>query len=266
MLDGYNRNINYLRVSVTDRCNLRCTYCMPGEGIPLLSHNDILSFEEITGFVRTAVELGIDKVRITGGEPLVRKGIVELVGMLASIEGIRDLSMTTNGQLLQNFADPLKKAGLNRVNVSLDTMDPERFLTFTRIGSLNKTLEGIEAAKQAGLEPVKINCVVKKSRLEEDAREVEDYALKNGFQVRFIREMDLARGIFYRVDGGEGGKCITCNRIRLTATGDVKPCLFNPLAWNIREYGYRGALVRAVTNKPACGTVNKTGHFSNIGG
>ena len=127
MLDRFNRHINYLRISVTDRCNLRCTYCMPEEGITLLPHEDILTFDEITEFARVAVKNGIDKIRITGGEPLVRRGITKLVEMIASIDGVRDLSLTTNGILLEKFAGELKAAGLNRVNISLDTIDPERF-------------------------------------------------------------------------------------------------------------------------------------------
>jgi len=127
MFDRYNRNINYLRISVTDRCNLRCTYCMPAEGVPMLSHKDILSFDEIIEVVKLAVAGGVDKIRITGGEPLVRKGILELVTLIAQIPGIRDLGMTTNGILLDRFAGPLKIVGLHRINVSLDTTDPKTY-------------------------------------------------------------------------------------------------------------------------------------------
>lgn len=266
MQDAYNRHINYLRISVTDRCNLRCRYCMPAEGITLLRHEDILNFDEIIEFTRIAVSHGVDKVRITGGEPLVRKGIIDLVRRIAAIEGIRDLSMTSNGVLLGKYARELKQAGLQRINVSLDTLDPLRYREITRTGDLSRVIAGIGAAAREGLSPVKINCVVKKSRLEKDAVEVAAFAMNHGCEVRFIREMDLARGIFYAVDGGEGGKCSTCNRIRLTATGDVKPCLFNPDAYNIRQMGAEEALLAAVHNKPACGTRNKSGRFSAIGG
>jgi cyclic pyranopterin phosphate synthase len=126
--DRFNRNIDYLRISVTDRCNLRCTYCMPEEGIQLLRHEDILSFDEITSFTKVAVENGVTKVRITGGEPLVRKGITTLVRMISEIKGIKDLSMTTNGVLLKQFANELRAAGLHRVNISLDTVDPENLI------------------------------------------------------------------------------------------------------------------------------------------
>ncbi|MBN1387648.1 MAG: radical SAM protein, partial [Bacteroidales bacterium] len=146
MYDRYNRRINYLRVSVTDRCNLRCRYCMPAEGIKLISHDDILSFDEITDFVKVAVDMGIDKVRLTGGEPLVRKDLPVLVEMLAGIKGIKDFSMTTNGTLLGKFAKTLADAGLQRVNISLDTMDPLKYTWLTRRGDLNQALEGIDAA------------------------------------------------------------------------------------------------------------------------
>ena len=155
MLDRFDRNINYLRISVTDRCNLRCTYCMPEEGIQLLRHEDILTFDEITSFTKVAVENGVTKVRITGGEPLVRKGITALVRMISDIPGILDLSMTTNGVLLKEFAGELRSSGLHRVNISLDTIDPEKFNTITRSGNINDVFEGIRAAKDAGLLPVK---------------------------------------------------------------------------------------------------------------
>ena len=133
MLDRFNRNLNYLRISVTDRCNLRCRYCMPEEGIKLLPHDEILSFDEITDFTRVAVKHGVTKVRITGGEPLVRKGIVTLVTMLSGIEGIKDLSMTTNGILLKQFAGGLRSAGLQRINISLDTVDPDKIFIYYKI-------------------------------------------------------------------------------------------------------------------------------------
>jgi cyclic pyranopterin phosphate synthase len=137
MFDRFNRKLNYLRISVTDRCNLRCTYCMPEEGIKLFRHEEILSFSEIAEFTKVAVANGVTKVRITGGEPLVRKGITALVRMISDIEGIEDLSMTTNGTLLNQFAVDLRNAGLKRVNISLDTIDPEKFKAITRTGDIN---------------------------------------------------------------------------------------------------------------------------------
>jgi len=184
VLDRFNRNINYLRISVTDRCNLRCVYCMPEEGIRLLSHSDILSFDEIKKFTEAAVAKGVTKVRITGGEPLVRKGITTLVSMLSEIKGISDLSMTTNGILLKQFAGELRSAGLHRINISLDTIDPAKFRAVTRTGNISDVFEGIEAAKTAGLLPVKINCVVKESKEEEDAKGVTRFCENNNLEVK----------------------------------------------------------------------------------
>ncbi len=266
MFDSYNRRINYLRISVTDRCNLRCIYCMPAEGIELMQHSDILSFEEIMEVVDAAILLGVDKIRLTGGEPLVRKGIVNLVQMIASRPAIRDLGMTTNGQLLEQFATPLKEAGLHRINISLDTINPEKYHQITRGGDIEKALNGINASVKAGLSPVKINCVIDKTPSEPDAQQVAEYGKKLGLQVRFIRQMDLEKGEFYIVDGGSGGDCTTCNRLRLTANGMIKPCLFNDMEYSIRELGAKQALQDALGNKPSCGTINKHGEFYNIGG
>lgn len=266
MFDRFNRKLDYLRISVTDRCNLRCRYCMPEEGIKLLSHNDILTYDEITEFTAAAVARGVQKVRLTGGEPLVRKGIVKLVSMLSAIEGIRDLSMTTNGILLGKYASELKEAGLHRINISLDTLDPLKFEYITRNNSLKDVLDGIEAAVKAGLTPVKINCVVKESANEKDAVEVTDYCRKNGLEIRYIRQMDLVNGHFYVVEGGTGGDCQLCNRLRLTSNGKLKPCLFNDLEFDIRELGYKRAIDLAAAQKPECGTNNRRDSFYNIGG
>ncbi len=266
MLDSYSRNINYLRISVTDRCNLRCQYCMPAEGVELIHHKDILSFEEIYDIVKVCVRQGVDKVRITGGEPLVRRGIVDLVKMVASIPGINDLSMTTNGTLLNQFALPLAQAGLNRINISLDTLRPDKYRTITRVGDIRNVLTGIEAAVDAGLTPVKINCVIRKSKDEPDAREVESFCRGKGIQVRFIKEMNLSSGVFSTVIGGDGGNCKSCNRLRLTANGMIKPCLFSDLEFDVRELGIEQAIARAIGKKPESGTENKVNSFSNIGG
>ena len=266
MYDRFNRNINYLRISVTDRCNLRCTYCMPEEGIQLLSHKDILSFDEIKDFTEVAVANGVTKVRITGGEPLVRKGITTLVRMISDIKGIIDLSMTTNGVLLKQFADELRAAGLHRVNISLDTIYPEKFATITRTGNINDVFEGIKAAKNTGLLPVKINCVIKESKEEEEANAVTGFCKDNNLEIRYIRQMDLIKGHFSMVDGGTGGDCSLCNRLRLTANGKLKPCLFNNIEFDIRKLGFEKAIKLAIELKPECGSKNETGSFYNIGG
>jgi cyclic pyranopterin phosphate synthase len=266
VFDRFRRNINYLRISVTDRCNLRCTYCMPVEGIKLLRHEDILTFDEIRDFTQVAVNNGVTKVRITGGEPLVRRGIITLTRMLGEIKGIKDLSMTTNGVLLKQYAEELCDAGLHRVNVSLDTIDPQRFRAITRTGNINNVIEGIIAAKAAGLLPVKINCVIKGSKEEAEAKAVAVFCKDNNLEIRYIKQMDLIKGHFSTVDGGTGGDCLLCNRLRLTASGKLKPCLFNNEEFDVRELGFEEAFMMAVESKPECGSKNETGAFYNIGG
>jgi len=270
MEDNFGRNISYLRISVTDRCNLRCIYCMPQEGVKLIDRSMILTYKEIEDFTRIAVTKGITKVRITGGEPLVRKDVTTLVRALASIEEnnnrITDLSMTTNGSLLSDFALELKSAGLMRVNISLDTINPRQYADITRGGDINSVFRGISAAKSAGLTPIKLNCVVESSRDELNAKGVAEFALREGLEVRYIPLMNLRSGIFGRVDGGEGGDCPHCNRLRLTATGMLKPCLFNDIEFNIRELGAEKAIELALQHKPLAGSHNNSDCFYNIGG
>ena len=266
MFDSYNRSINYLRVSVTDRCNLRCVYCMPEEGIKLIDHSDVISFEEIIEVIKEGIKLGIKKVRITGGEPLVRRGILDLVRMIATLNGINDFGMTTNGILLEEYAVELAKAGLHRVNISLDTVNPDKFRQLTRGGDISKVFAGIKAARIAGISPIKINCVVKNSSLEPDAVEVRRFCLQNDLEARFIHEMDLNTGCFSLVEGGDGGNCEHCNRLRLTANGMIKPCLFSNIDYSIRELGVHEAMIRAIRTKPEKGVVNNYDLFHNIGG
>ncbi len=239
---------------------------MPEEGIRLFRHEDMLSFNEIAGFTEVAVRNGITKVRLTGGEPLVRKEIVSLVKMVSAIEGIKDFSMTTNGVLLKEYAEDLKKAGLHRLNVSLDTLDPERFSYITRGGNIDDVLNGIKSAQDARLLPVKINCVIMDSPAEEDARSVTRYCRENNLEIRYIKQMDLTRGHFSTVVGGTGGSCAMCNRLRLTSDGKLKPCLFNDIACDIRGMGYEEAIKKAVDLKPERGSNNLSGKFYNIGG
>ncbi len=266
MLDLFNRHINYLRIAVTDRCNLRCRYCMPEEGVCMVKHSDILTYEEIQEVVAIAVPLGIDKIRLTGGEPLVRKDIVDLVRMISSVDGVKDIGLTTNGVLLQQFATPLAEAGLRRVNISLDTIDATKFSEITRGGDISMVFAGIDAAKKAGLDPVKINCVTKSTADEPDALAVKKYCKENGLQVRFISQMNLSAGHFGVVQGGTGGDCTQCNRLRLTPTGKMKPCLFSGLEYDIRTMGIRQAIEAALFAKPEKGTINHNNCFHNIGG
>ena len=265
MFDRFDRRIHYLRVSVTDRCNLRCVYCMPETGVPPLRHDDVLSFEEIDQVVRAAVRMGVDKVRLTGGEPLVRKGVLSLAAMLAQIRGIKDYAVSTNGVLLADFASGLKEAGLHRANVSLDTLDPDRYRRITRGGDVERVLAGIDAAVATGLTPVKLNCVVERSASEPDARQVADFASEKGLQVRYIRRMDLAAGRYWPVEGGDGGDCARCNRLRLSSDGWVRPCLFSDLAFSVRQHGPEQALRKAVEAKPEAG-VSSASLFHQVGG
>jgi cyclic pyranopterin phosphate synthase len=238
---------------------------MPDEGIKLLPPDSILSFEEIVAFTKLAVQAGITKVRLTGGEPLVRKGIVELVAMLASIDQLEDLSMTTNGILLPDFAHDLKKAGLKRINISLDTINPDKYCQITRTGDLAQVFKGIDSAIDAGLNPIKINCVLL-GQPDEETELLRSFCQERGLKLRFIHQMNLKTGEFSTVEGGEGGNCSRCNRIRLLPNGDLKPCLFSDLAYNIRKLGYSEALQLATGNKPKSGTYNQSGEFYNIGG
>jgi cyclic pyranopterin phosphate synthase len=280
MKDSFGREMTYLRVSVTDRCNLRCRYCMPAEGLTMLRHEDILSYEEIVDVVVAAVEFGFRKIRLTGGEPLVRRGVLGLVSMLASIDGVEDLAMTTNGTLLAGQAAALKAAGLRRVNVSLDAIDPARYEQITRGGSVADAIAGIDAAIAAGLAPVKINCVVARSPDEPagdlgpeefepagpDARAVAVFAADRGCQVRFIREMNLAGGQFSTIRGSKGGHCPSCDRLRLTSDGFIRPCLFSNLKFDVHKFGPRQAIRLAVAAKPQAGLTCDDRTMNRIGG
>ncbi len=266
MIDRYKRKINYLRISVTDRCSLRCTYCMPAEGVKLIEHNEVLSFEEIYQVTKQAVELGITKVRLTGGEPLVRRGILGLVSMISSIEEVEDFAMTSNGIHLSEFAQPLIDAGLHRLNISLDTVNPLRFSEITRGGDLAKVLAGLNAAKEVGFSTIKLNCVIQKSSSKKDAQEVARFGKREGFEVRFIKQMNIDKGTFWTVEGGTGGICSQCNRLRLSSNGNIYPCLFNDIYFNIRELGITEALKKAVDKKPESGTRSNNNEFYTLGG
>lgn len=193
MKDGFNRKINYLRVSVTDRCNLRCLYCMPQEGIIHRQARDILSFEQIHRITRLASEMGVEKVRITGGEPLVRKGLADLVRQLRGIPALKEICLTTNGVYLADYAFSLKDAGLDRVNISLDSLNPDKFSRITRGGSLDAVFKGIEAAFSSGLAPVKINVVLLKGFNNDEVLDFAELARERPLEVRFIEHMFTGR-------------------------------------------------------------------------
>ena len=287
--DGFQRGISYLRISVTDRCNLRCIYCMPREGVPLVAHSDILSFEEIQMVVRAAAELGIDKIRITGGEPLVRLHLTELIRMISDIDGVDEISMTTNGILLGKYAKDLREAGLRRVNVSLDTLKVGRFKDITRTGELADALKGIRAATEAGLNPVKINMVPMKGINDDEIIDFAKMTLESGWHVRFIELMPFKRNVelipsnllrsqietlgnlepyfgitvtgparYFRLPGTTGTIgfisavsepfCEGCNRLRLSATGMLFPCLFSQNGMDLRTHLRRGVPLEELKN------------------
>ncbi len=189
--DAYSRPVRDLRISVTDRCNYRCTYCMPLDEYVWIDRSEILSFEEITRLARLFAGLGVNKIRITGGEPLVRKDLHRLVGMLSDLDGVDDLCLTTNGSLLSEQIGELTAAGLKRINVSIDTLDPEKFRQITKRGDLSKVLEGIFAAKSVGLHPIKINAVIERGLNEDDIIPLVEFAREHGFSIRFIEYMDV---------------------------------------------------------------------------
>jgi GTP 3',8-cyclase len=266
MIDSFGRTIDYLRISVTDRCNLRCQYCMPPDGVKLLPAEDILRFEEIVDVVRAAVGLGVTKIRLTGGEPLVRRGIETLVRMVAAVKGVSDLAMTTNGVLLAAHAVALAAAGLRRINVSLDALDPARYAAVTRGGDVRHVLAGIDAARRAGLKPIKINCVIGPEGPGCDAEQVAAFARREGLEARFISQMDLAAGCFSVVHGGSGGDCPRCNRLRLTSDGQIRPCLFSDLSFSVRRLGAAEAVKQAVAAKPQAGSACCDRPLHTIGG
>jgi GTP 3',8-cyclase len=192
MLDQYDREINYLRVSITDRCNLRCTYCRPKEGIALKGHEDILRYEDIIRVVTQAVKLGLIKVRLTGGEPLVRRGFVEFVAALKKIEGLQDISLTTNGILLDRFAEDIFQVGINRINISLDSLNKEKYSQITGGGNIDDVLRGIAAAEKAGFSPIKINAVVINGLNDDEVLNFVEWAVTKPFQIRFIEIMPIS--------------------------------------------------------------------------
>jgi cyclic pyranopterin phosphate synthase len=191
LIDSYNRPINYLRMSITDRCNLRCVYCMPKEGLSLIGHDDILRYEELLRIAGIAVKKGITKIRLTGGEPLVRKGVVEFVSALSGIAGLHDLSMTTNGLLLSQAALPLRNAGLKRLNISLDSLNPDKYSKITRGGDINQLIAGIKRAQEAGFSPIKINVVVIRGINDDEITAFAKLSLEKNLHIRFIEYMPV---------------------------------------------------------------------------
>ena len=267
MLDSYGRNIHYLRVSVTDRCNLRCTYCMPAEGVPFILHERILRYEQIGSICQTAAKMGFDKIRLTGGEPLVRKGIVELVSIIRKIQGIETLSMTTNGTLLAPLAAELAARGLSSVNISLDTLDPAQYSLLTRGGKVQDAIAGIQAARVAGL-PVKLNVVVSTtdSASNGDLPAIEAFARKEGCTVQTIRYYRLDEPKYDDSSYMRPPPCGDCNRIRLLSTGEFKPCLHSDLSVPVDFSNIEQSIRDCVNLKPSCGQSAAQHLVSAIGG
>jgi cyclic pyranopterin phosphate synthase len=268
MFDKYNRQIDYLRISVTDRCNLRCTYCMPEEGVVLKNHKDILSYEKILEVVKEATGLGIKKVRLTGGEPLVRKGILFLVQQLKKLPGLEELTLTTNGLLLDKMARPLKKAGLDRVNISLDTLDPGKYKKLTRIGDIKNVLKGIDAVIEAGFKNTKLNMVLIPGFNDNEVVAMQAFCREKGFYLQRINHYSLTdiESIDRSYVAERPLKCERCNRIRLTADGKLKPCLFSDMEIPLDFYNLKESLINAIQCKPESGTMNVTTQNWQIGG
>lgn len=265
MLDRFDREITYLRISVTDHCNVRCTYCMPAEGVPLKHHKDMLSFEDITEVTRAAVQLGITKVRLTGGEPLVRRDIVTLVRMLADIEGLEHLAMTTNGSLLHRYAVPLRDAGLHSLNISVDTLDPERYRTITRVGDLDAALRGVDAAIAAGF-PIKINMVVGDDTSDREVREMEAFCERKGLRLQLINHYSLDGAKRDDYEFSRPPKCDSCNRIRLLADGTLKPCLHTNNEMKVDLEHVQASLMQTILAKPRRGAACTNRSMMEIGG
>ncbi|MBW1803043.1 MAG: GTP 3',8-cyclase MoaA [Deltaproteobacteria bacterium] len=306
MLDKNHRLINYLRISITDRCNLRCIYCMPDQGVHFIPHAEILTYEEILRLVRISTQAGIRKVRVTGGEPLVRKGVVDFLKSLSEIEGLQEITLTTNGILLKNFAAGIKNCGICRINVSMDTLKPDRFLQITRRDYFDRVWEGIEKAEDLGFNPIKINVVAMKGINDDEILDFARLTTEKPYHIRFIELMPLGekkpwttgkfistREIFNRIetladlrpigrnplglDGPaeryafEGARgeigfigalshhfCDNCNRLRLTADGQLRGCLFSdqetdiktPLREGIEDINLLDLIRVTIQNKP----------------
>jgi len=299
--DSYNRKIDYLRLSVTDKCNLRCVYCVPAQGLKLKPREDILTYEEIEVFANHAIKGGISRIRLTGGEPLIRRGILSLVKNIASIPDLTDFSLTTNGVLLSDYADKLVEAGLSRINISIDSLDPSIYKSITRIGELSQVNKGLEKALEVGFDPVKINVVVLRG-INDDISDYIKLVYKYPVHVRFIEYMPFGTEVgpertvsscelkerierfgklkpvedmrgagparYFGMNGAVGTLgfispisehfCTSCNRLRLTAEGKLRSCLFlddeidvrEALRSDASEENIKRLIKRALLNKP----------------
>jgi len=265
MRDSFDRDVTYLRISVTDKCNLRCRYCMPPEGVNLRRHGDFLSLEQMAAVARAAAGLGIAKVRLTGGEPLVKRGIVDLVAMIAAIDGVEHLAMTTNGTLLASLARPLREAGLDSINLSLDTLDPGRYRELTRGGNIDDALAGLSAALAAGF-PVKINMVMLGDTPAGEVDRMRDFAAAQGARLQLINHFSVAETKRDQPAFDRPPPCERCNRIRLTADGMLKPCLHSDEEIRLDFTRLEESLREAILAKPQRGGACTERAMSQIGG
>ena len=268
LLDRFNRRIDYLRISVTDRCNHRCVYCMPDAPFMHKNHGDILSYEQIESVAKGAAKMGIRKIRLTGGEPLVRKDIEQLVAKLAVIDGIDEVCMTTNGSLLADMAMKLKRSGLDRVNISIDSLDADRFGKVTGGGDLRQAIAGVDAAKKAELKPIKINMVILNDTTEEEIEKMQAFCDQNGLQLQKIMQFSLydRADLSRRFKTQRPPKCSTCNRLRLTADGHLKPCLFSDNEVKVDFDNIANSILRAVSKKAENGSSCRNRFMNQIGG
>jgi len=326
LIDEYNRHLNYLRISITDRCNLRCLYCMPHDDLAKLRHEDILTYEEILRLATIAVSLGVNKIRLTGGEPLIRKGLFQLLPTLVSLPGLKDISLTTNGIYLKENLEKIKSAGIKRINISLDTLRRERYRKITGYNGFEKVWDGIQSAEKLGFNPIKINVVVMQGINDDEIVDFARLSLDHPYHIRFIEYMpsgfagqgpqlhhvpnsavkeqiislgNLVQVLNTEIDGptdrfrlegapGEIGFisplthhfCQLCNRLRLTASGHLRPCLLSDQEIDLKTPMRAGAsdndlariFLKAAENKPGahrlfsehCGSLS--GQMSAIGG
>ena len=268
LLDRFKRKIDYLRISVTDRCNYRCTYCMPDSVFVHKSHSDIISYEQIESLTKVAAKMGITKIRLTGGEPLVRKNIAQLVAKLTAIDGIDEVCMTTNGSLLVDMAVKLKQNGLGRVNISIDSLDADRYRRVTRGGDLCKAIAGVDAAIKAGLTPIKINMVILDDTTETDIETMKTFCEQKGLQLQKIMQFSLydRADLDRRFQTERPPKCNRCNRLRLTADGFLKPCLFSDNEIKVNFDNISRSIFEAVVKKPENGSSCRNRLMNQIGG
>jgi len=268
LLDKFNRRIDYLRISVTDRCNHRCIYCMPEAPFVHKSHSEILSYEQMESLVKVAAKMGMTKVRLTGGEPLVRRDIEQLVAKLAAIDGIDEVCMTTNGSLLADMAAKLKRSGLGRVNISIDSLDADRYRWITRGGDLRQALAGVDAAINAELIPIKINMVILDDTTEKEIEKMKAFCEQKGLQLQKIMQFSLydRADLSRRFQTERPPKCSQCNRLRLTADGFLKPCLFSDDEIRVNFDDIGGSILEAVAKKPENGSSCRNRLMSQIGG